>query len=119
MQHALFREAISIVESGIADAEAVDNAIKYGFGMRLSVSGPMEVIDRGGTDMTYSIHKYLFPHIENSSEPSKLLASLIERGKIGFKSGEGFQTWADGEIAASNTNLIKGLIAVSRALGRL
>ena len=61
MQHALFREAISIVENGIAEAGDVDDAIKYGFGMRLGVSGPMEVIDRGGLDLTYSIHKYLFP----------------------------------------------------------
>lgn len=119
MQHALFREAVSIVEQGIADAADVDTAIRYGFGMRLGVSGPMEVIDRGGTDLTYSIHKYLFPHLENSTEPSRLLASLMEQGKLGFKSGEGFQTWSAEEIAASNENLNRGLIAVIRALGRL
>lgn len=119
MQHALFREAISIVENGIADAADVDNAIKYGFGMRLGVSGPMEVIDRGGTDLTYSIHNYLFPHIERSAEPSAMLTSLMEQGKLGFKSGEGFQTWTAEEIAATNENLTKGLIAVCRALGRL
>ncbi len=119
MQHALFREAISIVENGIADAADVDNAIKYGFGMRLGVSGPMEVIDRGGTDLTYSIHKYLFPHIENSTEPSKMLTELMENGKLGFKSGEGFQTWSEEDIKASGENLTKGLIAVIRSLGRL
>ena len=48
-------------KNGIAEAGDVDDAIKYGFGMRLGVSGPMEVIDRGGLDLTYSIHKYLFP----------------------------------------------------------
>ncbi|NCB63528.1 MAG: 3-hydroxyacyl-CoA dehydrogenase family protein [Clostridia bacterium] len=119
MQHALLREAISIVESGIADAADVDNAIKYGFGMRLGVSGPMEVIDRGGLDLTFNIHKYLFPHIENSEEPSKLMVKLMEEGKLGFKSGEGFQTWTAEEIAASNENLNKQLIAVIRSLGRL
>lgn len=118
MQHALFREAISIVEHGIADAADVDNAIKYGFGMRLGVSGPMEVIDRGGTDLTYSIHKYLFPHIESTTEPSKMMTELMESGKLGFKSGEGFQTWTPEEVKASNENLTKGLIAVIRALDR-
>ena len=119
MQHALFREAISIVENGIADPEDVDNAIKYGFGMRLGVSGPMEVIDRGGTDLTYSIHKYLFPHIESSTEPSKLLVRLMEDGKLGFKSGEGFQTWSKEQIEQSNAELTRGLISVIRSLGRL
>ena len=81
MQHALFREAISIVENGIAEAGDVDDAIKYGFGMRLGVSGPMEVIDRGGLDLTYSIHKYLFPHIESSAEPSKLMVQMCIRDR--------------------------------------
>ncbi len=119
MQHALFREAISIVENGIADAADVDNAIKYGFGMRLGVSGPMEVIDRGGTDLTYSIHKYLFPHIESSTQPAQMLTDLMESGKLGFKSGEGFQKWSEEDIKATNENLTKSLIAVIRSLGRL
>lgn len=119
MQHALFREAISIVERGIATAEDVDKAIKYGFGMRLGVRAPMEVIDAGGTDLTYSIHEYLFPHIENSTQPSKLLKQKLDEGKLGFKSGEGFMKWSKEDIEASQKDLIEGLIKVARALGRL
>ncbi len=58
----------------------------------------MEVIDAGGTDLTYSIHQYLFPHIENSTEPSKLLKQKMDQGKLGFKSGEGFMKWSQEEI---------------------
>lgn len=119
MQHALFREAISIVERGIATAEDVDKAIKYGFGMRLGVRAPMEVIDAGGTDLTYNIHEYLFPHIENSTEPSKLLKEKLAEGKLGFKSGEGFMKWSKEEIEKSQKDLIEGLIKVARALDRL
>lgn len=119
MQHALFREAISIVERGIATAEDVDKAIKYGFGMRLGVRAPMEVIDAGGTDLTYSIHEYLFPHIENSTEPSKLLKQKLDEGKLGFKSGEGFMKWSQEDIERSQKKLIEGLIKVARALDRL
>lgn len=119
MQHALFREAISIVERGIASAEDVDKAIKFGFGMRLGVRGPMEVIDAGGTDLTYNIHSYLFPHIENSTEPSQLLIQKLEEGKLGFKSGEGFQKWSAEEIAESQERLIEGLIKVEKALDRI
>ena len=119
MQHALFREAISIVERGIATAEDVDKAIKYGFGMRMGIRPPMEVIDAGGTDLTYSIHSYLFPHIENSTEPSPLLKQKLEEGKLGFKSGEGFMKWSPEEIAASQASLIEDLIKVERVLGRI
>ena len=119
MQHALFREAISIVENGIATPEDVDKAIKNGFGMRLGVMAPFEVIDSGGTDLTYSIHKYLFPHIENSTEPSKLLKEKLDEGKLGFKSGEGFMKWTPEQIEESQKNLIEGLIRVERALGKI
>lgn len=119
MQHALFREAISIVENGIATAEDVDKAIKYGFGMRLGVRGPIEVIDAGGTDLTYSIHEYLFPYIENSTKPSKLLKQKLDEGKLGFKTGEGFMKWTSEDIDKSQENLLEGLIKVARSLNRL
>ena len=119
MQHALFREALSIVENGIATPEDVDKAIKYGFGMRLGVMAPIEVMDSGGLDLTYNIHKYLFPHIESSTEPSKLLTDKLNEGKLGFKTGEGIMKWTPEEIATSQKNLIEGLIRIEQALGRI
>lgn len=119
MQHALFREAISIVENGIATPEDVDKAIKNGFGMRLGVMAPMEVMDSGGLDLTYNIHEYLFPNIENTTEPSKLLVQKLNEGKLGFKTGEGFQKWTAEQIEASQKNLIEGLIKVEKALKRI
>ena len=123
MQHALWREAISIVENGIADAKDVDDAIKYGFGMRLGVSGPMEVIglrlpqlgpmenaDMVGTDLTYNIHDYILRDLEDSHEPSPLLKQLRDAGKIGFKTGEGFQKWTPEQVAQSNAELNEYLI---------
>ncbi len=119
LQHALFREAISIVENDIADPASVDDAIKYGFGMRLGVMAPMEVMDNAGLDLTYAIHKYLFPNIENTQKPARLLEQKIEEGALGFKTNEGFQKWTDEEIAASRKNLTEGLIKVAKALNRL
>lgn len=105
MQHALFREAISIVENGIATAEDVDKAVKNGFGMRLGVMAPMEVIDSGGIDLTYSIHDYLFPHIESSTKPSPLLKEKLDEGKLGFKTGEGFMKWSQEDMEASQKKI--------------
>lgn len=110
LQHALWREAISIVEKGIADAASVDEAIRLGFGLRLPVLGPMENADMVGTDLALSIHDYVLPHLENSPKPSPLLRELVDKGELGFKTGKGFQEWSPGQIDASRKRLIEYLI---------
>jgi 3-hydroxybutyryl-CoA dehydrogenase len=95
MQHALWREAVYIVEQGIADAKTVDEAVRYSFGLRLPQLGPMENMDMVSLDLTYNIHSYIFKHLCSSAEPSPLLKKLHEEGKDGFKTGEGFQKWTD------------------------
>ena len=112
MQHALWREAISIVERGIADAATVDEAVKYSFGLRLPQLGPMENADMVGTDLTYNIHDYILRDLEDSHEPSPLLKELRDAGKLGFKSGEGFQTWTKEQVAQSNADLNEYLICM-------
>lgn len=112
LQHALWREAISIVERGIADAQTVDEAIKYSFGLRLPKLGPMENADMVGTDLTLSIHDYILKHLENSTEPSPILREKVEKGELGFKSGTGFQNWTPEQIEKSNEELRDYLIKV-------
>ncbi len=110
MQHALWREAISIVERGIADAATVDEAVRYSFGLRLPQLAPMENADMVGLDLTYSIHDYILSDLEDSHAPSPLLKELKEAGKLGFKTGEGFQSWTKEETAKSAADLNEYLI---------
>lgn len=110
MQHALWREAISIVERGIADAKTVDEAVKYSFGLRLPQLGPLENADMVGTDLTYNIHDYILSDLEDSHSPSPLLSQLVSEGKLGYKTGEGFQTWTAEETRASSAALNRYLI---------
>ena len=110
LQHALWREAISIVENGIADAATVDEAVRMGFGLRLPVLGPLENADMVGTDLTMAIHDYILPHLENSPKPSPLLVEHVKKGELGFKSGKGFQTWSPEQIEASRKRLSSYLI---------
>ncbi|MGI5970657.1 MAG: 3-hydroxyacyl-CoA dehydrogenase family protein [Oscillospiraceae bacterium] len=113
MQHALWREAISIVENGIADAETVDEAVRYSFGLRLPQLGPLENADMVGLDLTWNIHNYILSDLEDSHKPSPLLERLKNEGKLGFKSGEGFRSWTPERTrqsaAALNEYLIKML----------
>ena len=100
LQHALWREAISLVERGICDADTVDTVIKAAFGRRLAVLGPLENADLVGTDLTLAIHQTVLPDIESRPGPSPYLEQLVKGGKLGFKSGEGFRRWsAEQQIA--------------------
>ncbi len=97
LQHALWREAVSLVENDICDAESVDTVIKASFGRRLAVLGPLENADLVGTDLTLDIHENVLFDLESRQGPSPYLAKLVEEGRLGMKSGEGFRSWTDQE----------------------
>lgn len=117
LQHALWREAISIVERGIADAATVDESLKYGPGLRLPVLAPLENADLVGLDLTLSIHDYVLKHLEDSHEPSPLLKEKVVRGELGFKSGGvGFRQWTPDAQKALRANLLDYLTRVVRQM---
>jgi 3-hydroxybutyryl-CoA dehydrogenase len=109
LQHALWREAVSLVERGICDAETVDTVIKAAFGRRLAVLGPLENADLVGTDLTLAIHKTVLPDIEHRPGPSPYLERLVAEGKLGFKSGEGFRKWSPEQQAALRAKVVRHL----------
>lgn len=100
LQHALWREAVSLVENGICDAEAVDTVIKSSFGRRLAVLGPLENADLVGTDLTLDIHDNVLHDIDARQGPSPYLRQLVKDGRLGMKSGQGFRTWTEAEADA-------------------
>jgi 3-hydroxybutyryl-CoA dehydrogenase len=114
LQHALWREAISIVEQGIAEPEMVDEVIKSGFGIRLPVLGPLQNADMVGLDLTFQIHDYILPFIERSPEPSSLLRQKHLSGELGFKTGKGFYEWSPRSIEECRKGLIEHLIQWNR-----
>ncbi len=109
LQHALWREAISLVENGICDAETVDSVIKAAFGRRLAVLGPLENADMVGTDLTLAIHKTVLPSIDSRPGPSPYLERLVADGKLGFKSGEGFRKWSPQQQAELRLKVLQHL----------
>jgi 3-hydroxybutyryl-CoA dehydrogenase len=109
LQHALWREAIALVEHGICDAETVDTVIKAAFGRRLAVLGPLENADMVGTDLTLAIHKTVLPAIESRPGPSPYLENLVANGRLGFKSGEGFRTWTPAQQQALRAKVLQHL----------
>ena len=116
MQHALWREAISIVERGIADAKTVDDACKYSFGLRLPYLPPLVNSDMVSTQLTYNIHSYVLKDLEDRHDASPLLKEMLDEGKNGFRAEakdgvhEGFMKYTDEEINEINSGLNEYLI---------
>lgn len=116
MQHALWREAISIVERGIADAKTVDDACKYSFGLRLPYLPPLVNSDMVGTQLTSNIHNYVLADLEDRHEASPLLGEMLKEGKLGFRAETidgkktGFMSYTEEEIAEINGGLNEYLI---------
>ena len=117
MQFALLREAVSIVEQGIASAEDVDTVVKTSFGRRLSVAGPLEVFDIAGWDTITAIVDQLFPEIERSPDTPDILRGMVDRGDLGLKSGRGFYPWTE-ESAASVRGRVAQALATLEGLSR-
>jgi 3-hydroxybutyryl-CoA dehydrogenase len=112
LQHALWREAFAIIDEGICDPATVDEVIRYGFGLRLPILGPVETADMVGLDLTLAIHNYILEHINADPTPSTTLQAKVKAGELGFKSGRGFLEWSENDIAESRQRLAEYLISV-------
>ena len=109
LQHALWREAVSLVERGICDAETVDEVVKAAFGRRLAVLGPLENADMVGTDLTLAIHRTVLPDIESRPGASPYLEKLVADGRLGFRTGQGFRSWTPEQQAELRTKVLRHL----------
>lgn len=96
LQHAMRREAIAIIDQGIASPEDVDLITRLSFGLRLPVVGPLETVDLGGLDLTQAIQTYLLPELDRSTEPNQIIQDKVKRRELGAKTGKGFFDWAPG-----------------------
>lgn len=105
LQHALKREAIAMVAAGVCDAETIDTVVKYSFGERMAVLGPLEQSDLVGLELTQNIYETLFPTLDNTNTVPKLLADKVANGDLGMKTGRGFRDWTPEQAEAVRTNL--------------
>ncbi len=101
LQHALAREAMSLLEKGVASAEDIDTVAKWALGIRLAITGPLEQRDINGLDVHHAITEYLYPDLESRQTPSQVLSDKVQQGHFGVKSGKGFYDWDTPERKAS------------------
>jgi 3-hydroxybutyryl-CoA dehydrogenase len=100
LQFALFREALSLVEQGVASAQDIDTIVKTGFGRRYAAAGPFEIWELAGWDLALAASQYVVPDLNTSKELSPILSDMVEDGKLGAKVGQGFYEWTPDSVEA-------------------
>lgn len=114
LQHALWREAFFLVQSGVCDAQTIDTVVKQSFGLRSPVLGPMENADLVGLELVQAIHDLIFPTLDCAKAASPLLAECIEAGHTGMKRGEGLRKWSPEQADLVRSTLALHLISATR-----
>jgi 3-hydroxybutyryl-CoA dehydrogenase len=99
IQHALMREALSLVQEGIATPEDIDDAVRYSFGFRYAAVGPMTQKEISGWDGMANAAKEIYPSLSNITTLPPKLVQMMTEGKTGMKAGEGFRKWTPEEIS--------------------
>lgn len=94
LQAALYREAMHLVELGVATPAQVDATVTAGLGLRWALAGPFEVMDLGGLDVWRSVMDGIAPTLSDASEAPAMLRERAERGDLGAKTGQGFEARA-------------------------
>ena len=93
----MINEAIESLDQGVADVKNIDGIMKLGMGHPM---GPLQLADLIGLDVCKSILEVMLDGLKNPKyRPNKLLIELVNNGKLGIKSGEGFYDYSDSKKA--------------------
>ena len=112
LQIALLREALWLVENGVAAPEVIDVAIKTSLGRRWAVAGVFEVLELAGWDLLREIANGLMPHL-SSETSAATLDHMVEEGSLGTKSGHGFYDWTPESAEALRGRIAEALVKIN------
>lgn len=114
--YALLRECVDLVEQGVIDPEDLDTCVKWGIGYKLSVVGPMRLLDMAGLDIYQSVASFLNAELCDRSDVSPMVTKATDQGKLGMKTGAGLFEYSPDDLAALPRERGAKLVAVRRVL---
>jgi 3-hydroxybutyryl-CoA dehydrogenase len=120
--HALWREAIHLVQEGICTAEDVDRVARLTFALRMPAVGPCENIDLVGLELLAQIQSYLLRDLASDQSPQPIIVRMLRENHLGMKSGQGFHDWtqrAADELLDQRDRQIVHQLRFLKDLGRL
>jgi 3-hydroxybutyryl-CoA dehydrogenase len=93
IMHAMNREALSLIQEGVCDAQDIDKVVNTSFGPRFAHLGPMEYLDAVGLDLVRNIQAYLYGDLDVTPGVVPVIDRLVSAGYLGMKSGKGLFDW--------------------------
>ena len=118
LQFAVVREALHLVEEGIASPADIDAVMKHGLGLRWALLGPLEIADLGGLDIFNTVGSYVAKSMSNATDSPKVLQDLVAAGKLGAKTGSGFYEYPPGKANALIAERDEKLLEILRLKSR-
>ena len=100
LQHALYREAVYMVEQGICAPEDIDKCIRSSWGPRYTSIGLFEHFDYAGLDLIANIERYLYPDLCRDTDIQPYIQERLDRGDLGAKTGMGVYDWRQRDMDA-------------------
>lgn len=111
IQALAMNEAARMVEEGVASADDIDKAIKYGFGFRFAVLGLLEFIDWGGGDILYYASRYLTGALGNARYAApEIVERNMAEGRRGLRDGAGFLNYEGLDVEAYRRERLKAFV---------
>ena len=118
LQALVMNEAARMIEEGAATAEEIDKATRYGLGLRFAALGVVEFIDFGGADILHHASREMSASIDPARYAAPaIVASLVEQGRLGLKTGGGFFDYAGRDVGAYREDVLSRTLAMVRHAG--
>jgi 3-hydroxyacyl-CoA dehydrogenase len=117
--YAILRECLSLVERGVITEADMDTCVKWGIGYKLSVIGPMRLLDMAGLDIYQSVASYLNPDLSSSGEVPQLIKERTARKQLGMKTLGGIYDYTEEQVRERRAEIAAGLVAVRKVLSAL
>ena len=118
LQALIMNEAARMVDEGVATAEDIDKATRFGLGLRFAAMGVVEFIDYGGNDILYHASRYLSRTLsaERYTAPA-IVDAMMAEGRNGLKSGQGFYDYRGIDVDAYRLDVLQRTLGMLRHAG--
>jgi 3-hydroxybutyryl-CoA dehydrogenase len=118
LQALVMNEAARMIEDGVASAEEIDRATRYGLGLRFAAIGVVEFIDFGGADILHHASREMAGSIDAARYAAPaVIGRMMDEGRLGLKSGEGFYDYRGRDTVAYRRDVLARTLAQVRSAG--
>ena len=107
-----------MIEDGVATAEEIDRATRFGLGLRFAAIGVVEFIDFGGADILHHASREMAGSIDAARYAAPpVIGRMMDEGRLGLKSGQGFYDYRGRDVGAYRRDVLARTLAQVRDAG--